>query len=109
MTSLLLLLLPDAWTHPLQLASRLKVTRYPYIGLLAFGGSRTRLVAALQGTAGAEEVLQVLVRAVEEQGPLLVAERAEQQERVRRYVPHLSNCVVLPLCGQQSALAMAGQ
>ena len=42
-----------------QLSSSLQVTTYPYVGLLAFSGARTRLVASVQGATGPQQLLQV--------------------------------------------------
>ena len=42
-----------------QLSSSLQVTTYPYVGLLAFSGTRTRLVASVQGATGPQQLLQV--------------------------------------------------
>lgn len=69
----------DAFT----LSVRLGVTAYPAVALLAHSGTRTKLVALVQGTRGAAALLQVLQRAQDEQGMLLLAERLEQQERER--------------------------
>lgn len=66
----------------LQLAQGLRVRTYPYIGLLAFSGSRTRLIAAAEGHFTAEALLPILQEAQEQQAVHLVAEQAEQNERV---------------------------
>jgi FAS-associated factor 2 len=69
---------PDAFN----LAGRLNVSTYPCVALLAFSGSRTKLVAAAQGNVQAQQLLAALRRAVEEQEVMLTAERLEQEERV---------------------------
>ena len=69
----------------LQLAQGLRVRTYPYVGLLAFSGSRTRLIAAAEGCFMAEALLPILQEAQEQQAVHLVAEQAEQNERVSIY------------------------
>jgi hypothetical protein len=59
------------------------VTTYPAVALLAYPGSRTKVVACLQGRFTAAQLLAALRRAVEEHGVLLTAERLQQEERVR--------------------------
>jgi hypothetical protein len=46
-------------------------------------GVRTKLIAAVHGAVAKQQLLATLMAAVEEQGAVLVAERAEQEERVR--------------------------
>lgn len=70
--------LPDAFN----LAGRLNVSTYPCVALLAFSGSRTKLVAAAQGNVRPQQLLTALRRAVDEQEVMLTAERLEQEERV---------------------------
>jgi hypothetical protein len=67
---------------PPQLSSRLHVTTYPCVALLAYPGARTKVVACLQGRFTAAQLLAALRRAVEEHGVLLTAERLQQEERV---------------------------
>lgn len=69
---------PDAFN----LAGRLNVSTYPCVALLAFSGTRTKLVAAAQGSVQPQQLLSVLRRAVDEQEVMLTAERLEQEERV---------------------------
>lgn len=69
---------PDAFN----LAGRLNVSTYPCVALLAFSGSRTKLVAAAQGNVQPQQLLAALRRAVDEQEVMLTAERLEQEERV---------------------------
>lgn len=71
---------PDAFN----LAGRLNVSTYPCVALLAFSGTRTKLVAAAQGNVQPQQLLAALRRAVEEQEVMLTAERLEQEERVSR-------------------------
>jgi hypothetical protein len=59
------------------------VTTYPCVALLAFPGSRTKVVACVQGRFGAPQLLAALRRAAEEHGVLLTAERLQHEERVR--------------------------
>lgn len=70
---------PDAFN----LAGRLNVSTYPCVALLAFSGSRTKLVAAAQGKVSPQQLLAALRRAVDEQEVMLTAERLEREERVR--------------------------
>jgi hypothetical protein len=70
---------PDAFS----LSGRLNVSTYPCIALLAFSGSRTKLVAAAQGALRPRQLLAMLRRVQEEQSVMLTAERLEQEERVR--------------------------
>jgi hypothetical protein len=69
--------------RPAQLSSRLHVTTYPCVALLAYPGARTKVVACLQGRFTAAQLLTALRRAVEEHGVLLATERLQQEERVR--------------------------
>jgi FAS-associated factor 2 len=69
---------PDAFN----LAGRLNVSTYPCVALLAFSGSRTKLVALLQGKLQPQQLLAALQRAVTEQEVMLTAERLELEERV---------------------------
>jgi FAS-associated factor 2 len=69
---------PDAFN----LAGRLNVSTYPCVALLAFSGTRTKLVVAAQGNVQPQQLLAALRRAVEEQEVMLTAERLEQEERV---------------------------
>jgi len=68
---------------PRQLALRLNAQSFPYLGLLVHSGVRTKLIAAVHGAVAKQQLLATLMAAVEEQGAVLVAERAEQEERVR--------------------------
>jgi hypothetical protein len=81
---------PHRFTHrffppPLcaQLSTRLHVTTYPCVALLAYPGARTKVVACLQGRFTAAQLLAALRRAVVEHGTLLAAERFQREERVR--------------------------
>lgn len=69
---------PDAFN----LSGRLSISTYPCIALLAFSGTRTKLVAAAQGKVRPQQLMAALQRAVNDQGLLLMAERLEQEERV---------------------------
>lgn len=69
---------PDAFG----LSGRLNISTYPAVVLLAFSGTRTKLVAAAQGLVSKQQLLAVLRRVVEEQGMMLTAERLEREERV---------------------------
>eukprot|EP00775_Hariotina_reticulata_P005536 gene5536-5772_t len=68
---------PDAFG----LSGRLNISTYPAVVLLAFSGTRTKLVAAAQGLVSKQQLLAVLRRVVEEQGMMLTAERLEREER----------------------------
>jgi len=58
------------------------VATYPTVALLAYSGSRTQLIACVQGYCPLEQLLAVLATAVSEQGAVLVVERADREERV---------------------------
>lgn len=66
-----------------QLAGSLRATGYPFVALLAFSGTRTRLVASAQGVVAPGPLCAALKRAADEHGASLVAEQAEHRERVR--------------------------
>lgn len=66
-----------------QLANSLRATAYPFVGLLAFSGSRVRLVLAITGLLGPAELVQALNDAAEAHGAEFVADRADASERVR--------------------------
>jgi len=71
---------PDAY----MVASRLGATTYPYAAILTFTpDNKMALLAAAQGPSLLQPgaLLGLMTRVVEEQGALLVAQRAEQQER----------------------------
>jgi FAS-associated factor 2 len=68
---------PDAFN----LSGRLNISTYPCVALLAFSGSRTKLVTAAQGRVQKQQLMSALQRAVDDQGMLLMAERLEQEER----------------------------
>lgn len=70
---------PDAFS----LSGRLSVSTYPCVALLAYSGSRTKLVAVAQGKVRPQQLLAAMQRAVDDQGMMLMAERLEQEERVR--------------------------
>jgi hypothetical protein len=52
------------------------------VALLAFSGSRTQLVAAVEGATSASRLLGVLQQAVNDHGGHLAAEQADANERV---------------------------
>lgn len=66
----------------LQLSQSLRVTTYPYNALLAFSGSRIRLIAAAEGAIPPTELLSMFQQAQDRQAASLVAEQAEQNEQV---------------------------
>ena len=59
------------------------MTGYPYCALLAFSGTRTQLIAAVEGCASAARLLGVLQQAVSDHGGHLAVEQADANERVR--------------------------
>lgn len=64
------------------LSGRLAVSTYPYMALLLSNpGNRVKSVAVIQGAVSSSTLLEVMVRAVDEHGALLIAERAEREER----------------------------
>jgi len=65
-----------------QLSQSLRVRSYPYTALLAFSGSRTRLIAAAEGFSAPSGLLSLLQQAQDSQSATLVAERREQTEQV---------------------------
>ena len=73
---------PTHGLHGAQLASSLRATAYPFVGLLAFFGSRTRLVLAVSGPLGPDELVQALADAAEAHGAEFVADRADASTRV---------------------------
>ena len=66
----------------LQLSQSLRVTAYPYTALLAFSGSRIRLIAAAEGALLPSQLLPLLQEAQERQAVNLVAEQADHNEQV---------------------------
>lgn len=66
----------------MQLSQKLRVPAYPYVCLLAYSGSRVRLAAFAHGNLSPESLLDVLRDVQENQSAQLIADRAEQQERV---------------------------
>lgn len=67
----------------------LRVTGYPYVALLAFSGSRTQLIAAVEGPTPAARLLAVLQQAVNDHGGHLAVEQADANERVSQNCPLL--------------------
>lgn len=70
----------------MQLSQSLRVRSYPYIALLAFSGSRTRLITAAEGLFNTTELLLLLQQAQDSQSASLIAEQIERTEQVLR--PH---------------------
>ncbi|GAB4818640.1 hypothetical protein N2152v2_005686 [Parachlorella kessleri] len=64
-----------------RLSSSLRAAAYPYLGLLAFSGARTRLVTCIEGRMAPSQVLTLLQQAVAENAQLLWQEQAERQQR----------------------------
>jgi FAS-associated factor 2 len=73
---------PEAY----RLATRLGVSSYPYCGLLAFSGARTRLITFSEGIVRPERLAELLQTALTEHGGILWEERLlrEQRENDRR-------------------------
>ena len=63
-------------------ACSLRTTGYPYVALLAFSGTRTKLIAALEGRTSAEQLQSVLQQAVSAHEGHLAVEQADANERV---------------------------
>ena len=64
---------------------RLSATTFPCVAILASNsgsGGSAQLMSSVLGTVSAGQLLAALVRSVEEQGAMLVAQRAEREERV---------------------------
>ena len=68
----------------MQLSQSLRVRSYPYTALLAFSGSRTRLITAAEGLFNTTELLPLLQQAQDSQSASLVAEQIERTEQVLR-------------------------
>eukprot|EP00798_Chlamydomonas_sp_ICE-L_P009156 gene9156-16281_t len=67
------------FTDPYVLATRLSVTSYPHIALLNVASdNRVQVVASLAGCVNVEKLLAAMMNAQDEQGALLVAQRAEK-------------------------------
>lgn len=63
------------------LNSSLRVSSYPYCALLAFSGSRTRLICSVQGLVRPDALAETLQRALLEHGGLLWEEQLVQEQR----------------------------
>jgi FAS-associated factor 2 len=68
---------PEAY----RLAMRLNVVRYPYCGLLAFGGAGTRLIVHTEGKVRPEALAELLQRSLTEHGGILWEERLLREQR----------------------------
>jgi FAS-associated factor 2 len=66
----------DAW----RLSMAVQASSYPYVGLMAFSGSRTRLVAASEGLCTPAQLLTMLRDAVNQYGAEFVADQAEASQ-----------------------------
>lgn len=66
----------------MQLSVSLRVTRYPYVGLIAHSGVRAKLVMWATGAVGPQQLLEQLEAALEHHGAEMVADRADAEERV---------------------------
>jgi FAS-associated factor 2 len=64
-----------------RLSSSLRAAAYPYCALLAFSGSRTRLVTCVEGSIRPDALAEVLQAALVEHGSMLWEERAAQEQR----------------------------
>lgn len=80
----------------MQLASQLGVSCYPCCALLAFSGSRLRLIALMPGPRSPEQLLAGLRRAVDRHSTQMASEQADHNERVR------SSCMCCCLSGYMS-------
>lgn len=69
------------YSDAFKLASSLRVCSYPYCGLLAFSGSRTRLITSVEGPIRPEALAELLQTALVEHGGLLWEERIVQEQR----------------------------
>ena len=63
-------------------ACSLRTTGYPYVALLAFSGSRTKLIAATEGLSSASQLQAMLQQAAGEHEGHLAVEQADANERV---------------------------
>lgn len=71
-------------TEAFKLSWSLGATAYPFVALLmSHSSTRTSIILRQKGTCEKDKMLEMLVRANEEQGAMLVALRAEEEERVR--------------------------
>lgn len=64
-----------------RLSSSLRAAAYPYCALLAFSGSRTRLVTCVEGSIRPDALAEALQAALVEHGSMLWEERAAQEQR----------------------------
>lgn len=80
----------------MQLSNSLGASSYPYCALLAFSGSRTQLIAAIQGTRSPEALLAALRHAVDRHGSHLAVEQADHNQRVSQQRPGLAQLFCQP-------------
>ena len=72
-----------------------QASSYPYVGLMAFSGSRTRLIAASEGLCTPAQLLAMLQEAVNQYGAEFVADQAEASQVVSKRHAAASSCPVL--------------
>ncbi len=63
-------------------ACSLRTTGYPYVALLVFTGTRTKVIAAMEGLSNARQLQAMLQQAVGEHEGHLAVEQADANERV---------------------------
>lgn len=66
-----------------QLSGALRATSYPFLAVLANHNSRVTLLTYVEGNVTPGELLTCLSNVLDQQGAMLVAARAEVEERVR--------------------------
>ena len=70
-----------------QLSGALRATTYPFLAVLANHNSRVTLLTYVEGDVNPGELLTTLSNVLDQQGAMLVAARAEVEERVRAVLP----------------------
>lgn len=68
---------PDAFA----LSASISAGSYPYVGVVAFSGARTRLISCAEGCLDAIAMADFLTKAYEDHSSLLWQERAEREQR----------------------------
>lgn len=64
-----------------QLATNLGATTFPFLCLLTSTASQTTVVTSIQGKITATMLISILQQALEEQGAMMLEQRAERQQR----------------------------
>jgi hypothetical protein len=70
-----------------QLSGALRAATYPFLAVLANHNSRVTLLTYMEGHVTPDELVACLANVLDQQGAMLVAARAEVEERVRAPAP----------------------